>query len=273
MKFIICEKYSDSKKKFCIYNHSLTMLELEKNISEMIFSEATLNYLFNGSYKNIKKKETKLKMLRRFIPEDFINKEKNSLLNWNDSAKVIDEGINNNNGYYSFFSEALMAYLNYKYLDNKLAQGILILEDTLSDQHTGVDACMFSEDSIILGEAKFYGDFNSAKKKIIDDFSDKKLNNKIKNLYRKSVQSRLKIKPLSNDITIETFKSQKIILCGFILHNQSQSYEYKDVNKIDIDQALNNYSVALYHLPINDKRELIHKIIKRAMEVIVVESR
>ena len=89
-----------------------------------------------------------------------------------------------NNAYYSFFAEALMSYLNLIYLDNKLTFGVIAIDETITDQHTGVDSCMYSDQSIILGEAKFYKSFNAGKNKIINDFNDNSLISKIKSFYQ-----------------------------------------------------------------------------------------
>lgn len=272
--FVIKEKYSHDNKKFNIYTHKLSFEELENNISELLFKDSILNYLFNGlMIKKIKDKRKKLCMLRRFIPSEFYYREKEVLDNWDNNKKIILDVFNNNNSYYSFYAEALMAYLNMKYLNQNLTFGVISLKDTLTDQHTGVDSCMFCDTDIILGEAKFYKNFNDARDKIINDFNDKSLLSKINSLYTNYTQSKIVFKCVGStesQITFDEFKKKNITLCGFILHNKKTTYDYTSISNVNCLDKLENNNIVFYHLPINSKIDLIYKIIKKALELIVV---
>ena len=273
--FSIGQTFKKDRYTFNIYNHSLSIDDLQSAICEMILDKKTLNYLFTGSIDSKLDNRTIL-MLRRFIPDEFFFREKTVLEKWNSEQSIIDKGIEENNGYYSFFAEALMAYLNFKYLDNKLAFGIMSLNETLTDQHSGVDSCMFSRDYIVLGEAKFYKNFQQGKIQIINDFNSNSLINKMHSLYRSTVQSNIIIKDINErtiKITMEEFMNHKKILSGFILHNKCRRYSYFDIIDIKDISQIQNCDIIFYHLPINDKKQLIKMIIKRALELIVYESR
>lgn len=273
--FTIKEVFKKDRYSFNIYNHSLTMEDLEKTISNILFDNKILSYLFTGISKESEDKRKRILMLRRFIPVEFYNKEKSVIENWDVEKKLIINDMNKNNGYYSFFAEALMAYLNLIYLDNKLTFGVINIDETITDQHTGVDSCMYSDNNIVLGEAKFYKNFNDGKNKIINDFSNNSLMSKIRSLYVKTIQSDILIKNINEDeltLTFEEFNNKKIVLSGFILHNQSNSYEYSSIVNVGDIKELSDYNIVFYHLPIKDKSELIMKIIKRALELITDET-
>lgn len=271
--FTVGEVFRKDKYSFNIYNHKLSMDELDETISNILFDNKVLSYLFTGFFEETGDKK---KMLRRFIPVEFYLCEKEILKNFEiEKGKIIEE-MKKNNAYYSFFAEALMAYLNLIYLDNKLTFGVIAIDDTITDQHTGVDSCMYSDQSIILGEAKFYKSFNAGKNKIINDFNDNSLMSKIKSLYTKTIQLNIIIKNINETeeiLTFEQFKKKNIILTGFILHNQNKKYEYGSITNINNIEELNDYSIIFYHLPIQSKSELIIKIIKRALELIVYETK
>lgn len=274
--FTIGEAFKKDRYSFSIYNHNLTMEKLEDAISEMLFDENVLSYLFTGISKSDKNKNNRILMLRRFIPDEFFYKEREVLDNWNEEYKIIFEAMIKNKGYYSFFAEGLMAYLNLKYLDNKLTFGVISLDETLIDQHTGVDSCMYSNNYIILGEAKFYQDFGSAKGQIIKDFNNNSIINKMRSLYRKTTQSEIFIKDIREieiNIGFDEFVKRKKILSGFILHNQSQTYNYTNITEINQVEFINNYDIVFYHLPIKNKKELVVKIIKKALELIIDETK
>lgn len=271
--FEVVEVYN-GKNVFNIYNHNFSIEELDSIISKMLFDKTILNYLFTSkeSFEDL----DYIQMCRRFIPEEFIEKEKQYLNNWDESKKIIKKMIDSSHSFYSFYAEALMAYLNYKILDIKLISGVISIEETLSDQKTGADACMFSDNKIILGEAKFYKNFNAAKNKIIDDFSSKSLLNKIRNLYRKTHKAMVHLKGIEGTDKImpfEDFINYDIILSGFILHNKRKIYSYEEIDNILEVEGLKRYNVVFYHLPINSKEELVYLVIKNALEEIVNESR
>ena len=259
--------------EFFIYTHNFTIKELNNVIIEMLFSYNALNYIFNGAEE---KSGNYKKMLRRFIPAKFINSEKIWLSIWEKAEDEIKEMMNENYSFYSFYAEALMAYLNYIYLDNTLLCAVLNVNDTLTDQRTGGDSCMISDKYIVLGEAKFYQDFNNAKYMIKKDFESSSLYNKLDNLYRSYINSDFDIIIKTVDdkkinCTYEEFLKKNIILSGFILHDKKDSYKYDDIDEIKTLRKLKNSKIVFYHLPIESKNELILLIIKKALELIVDE--
>lgn len=273
--FEIIEVYN-GKNKFNIYNHNFDYKQLNNEIIDLLLNESALKYLFTAN--NEDSNLNYIEMLRRFIPEEFCYLEKKYLEDWVNSKQVIKKLMDSNNGFYSFYAEALMAYLNYKILGYSLTYGVIGIDETLSDQKTGADACMFCEGLVILGEAKFYKSFDSAKNKIISDFSSKSLINKIRSLYRKSHKKVVVyLKEIYgnrvNKLSLEQFIEYNILLSGFILHNKKDKYSYKEIDNIQIVNGLGKYNIVFYHLPINSKEELIYMIIKRVLEVIVNESR
>ena len=268
------EEVYNGINKFNIYNHSLSDEELDDVISKMLFEKKVLSYLFTASLEV--DEENYVNMVRRFIPEEFFGKEAYILQKWDAYKENIKSLIESNHSFYSFFAEALMSYLHYKYLNQSLIIGVINVEETLTDQKTGTDACMYSDDVLVLGEAKFYKDFNSARDKIIEDFSSKSLINKVKGFYRahNKILVHLKnINGITKTVPYEEFINYNIVLSGFILHNQKTPYEYKKIDEITKVEGLKKYDVVFYHLPIPSKEELIYKIIKRALEVIANETK
>ncbi len=259
---------------FNVYSHKLSDDELNNLVSKMLFDKSALNYIFTAN--EFTNDSSYIEMARRFIPEEFFYKEKFILEDWKQNKLIIKKMISSNKAFYSFYAEALMAYLNYKILKLPLTSGVISVEETLSDQKTGADACMFCDGTVILGEAKFYKNFDAARNKIIEDFSAKSLINKMRNLYRKTKKAVVHFKSINgetNEITYEEFINYNIVLSGFILHNKKESYSYKEIDTIKQVEGLNKYNIVFYHLPVKSKEELIYLIIKNALELIINESR
>ncbi len=273
--FKIKEVYK-GKNTFNIYEHDFNYEQLNKIISEMLFSKKALNYIFTSREQN--DDSNYIEMARRFIPVEFFCEEEKVLSDWENSKKIIKSLISSNNSFYSFYAEALMTYLNYKFLGQKLTIGVINVNDTVTDVSTGADACMFYDGLVILGEAKFYKNFNSARNKIIEDFSKKSLVSKIKNLYNNSHKTvEIYYKQIGNnnvkEIPYNEFINYNILLSGFILHNAQKKYSYQQIDNIESVDGLGHYSVVFYHLPIESKEELIYLVIRKALEVIINESR
>lgn len=87
------------------------------------------------------------------------------------------------------------------------------------------------------------------------------------------------------ELSLQEFVNQKLIFAGFVLHNSLKRVDtylnedfYNNIHfsvddlKDNIIKCLNTdvskceYEVFLFHLPINNKKELIEKIINRAEE-------
>ena len=259
-----CGKYN-----FSIYNHALTMNDLDQYILEVLYDENKLNHLFQKNIP-ISKKQRKLQ-LQKFLEDSFINREED----------VVDDDIrgaiafNKNETYYSFFAEALLARLNIDYIDNELITGVINVNENLTKVSTGADVCMFSETNLVLGEAKFYSSLNQGVHSIIKDTSFKsKLSDYIKNIT--SSDTEIILKGITGDIcekTAEEIKKLPLILSGFVLHtkNITNMYEktYELIDRIEIDNFPTHYKIHLFHLPIESKNELIFKAQRKALDLII----
>lgn len=270
MKFeIITKKESDCKKrKFCIYHHELTMEELNEYILQIMFDAEKLNNLFEPS--TTLKSQNRKKQLRGFIEGEFKNREKE--VKDEDIRKAIKD--NTNPTYFAFFAEALLARLNIDYLDEKLMSGVLTYKTRITEGRTGADVCMFSENNLVIGEAKFYGDLAGGLKSIIED---KTFLSKLGSFCNHVVDAddEIILKGIDGDIRDKTFEEitkGTLILSGFVLHTKSVSENYNThYNKIDnikINNLPEHFQIHLYHLPINSKNELIYEVQKRALDLI-----
>lgn len=252
--------------------------ELEKVLPEIIFDDESLKLMFAEECLNDFNRRN---IYRRFIPKFENEKE---------LEEFIDKSVQENKTFYSFLAEGLLGLIFNDIYKYKLAKGVIDINDTLNDTHTGVDACMYNteEQIIVLGEAKFYQKLNEGIERIIKDFIEKNISNKLESLQR-GIQNcdesnRIVIKNLSlneyDEITIEQFMQQKIIFAGFVLHsatdisqyNKKEFYDnynissellYKNICKALKSDAIKcNYEIIIIHLPIKDKKELIAKIIE-----------
>jgi hypothetical protein len=267
---ILDKKESACKKhKFCIYHHTLTMEELDNYILLIMFDEVKLNQLFQPFTKF--NTEDRIYQLQRFIDNSFINRETD--VTDIEVKKIISD--NHNNSYFSFFAEALQARLSIDYIDAKLVTGVIMLDDTIESVGTGADVCMFSDKNLVLGEAKFYGKLSGGVKSIIEDKSfESKLKSYIKKLTTLKEKIILKdIEGTINEKTQDEIKKISLIFTGFVLHTKSKkdNYDkhYDKLSTIKIDDFPKHYHLHLYHLPINLKGELIFKVQKKALELII----
>ena len=245
------------------------MEDLDNHILEELYDESKLNYLFQKNV-SFSKKDT-IKQLQRFVENTFINRE-NDVDN-DEIDRFIDS--NNNETYYSFFAEALLARLNINYIDRDLVIGVIAVNDNLTKISTGSDVCMFSDEYLVLGEAKFYGKLYNGVTKIIKDESFKsKLDDYIKNLLSSTTE--ITLKGITGDISEKTsdeIKKIPLILSGFVLHTKDSinKYEssYKLIDKVNIPNFPDHYQIHLYHLPIESKRDLIFKAQRKALDLII----
>ncbi|MDR3026163.1 hypothetical protein [Chryseobacterium sp.] len=259
-----CKKYS-----FSIYNHSLTFSELDQYILAILYDESKLNYLFQKT--NPLSPKQRIIQLQRFIENSFLNREAGV----NDTEIYTAISSNQNETYYSFFAEALLARLNIDYVDNDLITGVIAVNENLTKVSTGADVCMFSDTTLVLGEAKFYGSLNKGIHSIIEDSSfNSKLSDFIKNIT--SSDTEIILKDITGDIcekTSEEIKQLPLILSGFVLHtkNKSDNYEvtYNLVDNIKISNFPSHYNIHLYHLPVESKSELIYKAQRAALDLII----
>lgn len=259
-----CTKYN-----FSIYSHKLTMQDLDNHILEILYDENKLNYLFQKSLPLTKK--SRITQLQRFVETSFCGREKDV-----DNTEINSfMSSNKNESYYSFFAEALLARLNIDYIDKNLVTGVIAVNENLTVVSTGADVCMFSADSLVLGEAKFYGTLNKGVHSIIkDDSFNSKLEDYVKKII--SSDSEIILKGITGDVSDKTsveIKKLPLILSGFVLHTKNVSDKYADtyklVDKITIKNFPNHYKIHLYHLPIESKRDLIFKAQRKALDLII----
>ena len=267
---IVTKKESDCKKrKFCIYHHELSMNDLDEYILKIMFDAEKLNNLFEPS--TILNPQNRKKQLRGFIEGKFKNCE--NKVTDEDIKKVIND--NTNPTYFAFFAEALLARLNIDYLDNKLMSGVLTYKTRITEGRTGADVCMFSENNLVLGEAKFYGKLAEGLDSIINDGT---FLSKFESFCTHVVDSDDKIilKGIDGDVrdkSFEEIKKIKLILSGFVLHTKSvrgdYNTHYDKIDNIKIKNFPQHFQIHLYHLPINSKNELIYKVQKKALDLII----
>ena len=237
------KKSKCSKYEFSIYEHSLSFEELDNYIFEILYDENKLNYLFQKDIPLSGK--DRIRQLQRFIETSFVNRE-----NEVDDEEIIQYIKNNKNEtYYSFFAEALLARLNIDFIDSKLVTGVISTNENLTKISTGADVCMFSEDNLVIGEAKFYSTLNKGTHSIVKDESFKsKLEDYIKTIL--SSDSEITLKNIVGDIcekTSEEIKRLPLILSGFVLHNKNKSNNYNVtyniIDKIKISNFPSHYKI------------------------------
>lgn len=254
--------------------------EIEKALPDIVFDDENLKHMFAEDYLDDFKKR---KIYRRFVP-----KTKTQL----ELEDFIDKSISSNASFYSFLAEGILGLIFRDLYDYRLAKGIIDVNDTLNDSHTGVDACMYDlkNNIVILGEAKFYSSLYSGINKIIEDFTKKSIKNKLESLQTATENcfetSRIIIKNLGSDVydelTVDQFMNQTIIFAGFVLHSETNVSEYGNSDFYDIydlsvqaltaniKKSLNGgelrgkYEIIMVHLPVSNKKSLIAKIIEKS---------
>ncbi len=259
-----------SKYEFSIYEHTLTLVELDNFILESMYEEEKLNYLFQLNTRFNRK--DRIKQLQRFIGNPFVNREEN--VDDIDIRANISDNISRQS-YYTFFAEALLARLNIDFIDNNLVSGVLKIGDNVSVTSHGADVCMYSSDILVLGEAKFYGNLYGGTYKILKDKSFKsKLEDYIARLQGANT---ITLKNIHGDITNKTeceIQKLPLVLSGFILHtaeSPTKKYDksYKLIEKISISNFPSHYKIHLFHLPIESKAELIFRAQRKALDLII----
>lgn len=275
-KEIIRTKYGS----VCIENVEFNPEDLQQKLPQIIFDEENLKYMFSDDMLD---NFSKFNIFKRFIPKDVPNEL---------TLEYVTNSIKNNKNFYSFLAEVILG-LVYKDLYNyKLSKGLIDMLDTVNDTHTGVDACMYDRQNnvVILGEAKFYEDLNQGINKIISDFTNKNIKNKIESLETAVANNReayeIAIKNIDKEkyekYSLEEFLNQKLIFAGFVLHSETSTRGYDAVDfydrynitsemlKKNIEKSLNidkikaDYNIVIIHLPIKDKKMLIMRIIEKA---------
>lgn len=277
-------KYKVPKKEFdttygsiCIENVIFEPNEIEKVLPEIILQDDNLKHMF--AIEEITPSRRK-NIYKRFIPK---------VKTTSDMYKYVQAAIDNNKTFYSFLSEGILGLVFRDMYNYNLARGVIDIQETLTDSHTGVDACMYNlkQNIIVLGEAKFYETLEGGLKKIISDFVEKGIKNKLESLQTGAENceetNQIIIKNLTLDnydeLTVDQFMNQRIIFAGFVLHSEEDIIKYGEISfydkffissqqlKDNICHSLNNsvdgdYEIILIHLPIKDKKSLIIKMIE-----------
>lgn len=277
-------KYKVPKKEFdttygsiCIENVIFEPNEIEKVLPEIILQDDNLKHMF--AIEEITPSRRK-NIYKRFIPK---------VKTTSDMYKYVQAAIDNNKTFYSFLAEGILGLVFRDMYNYNLARGVIDIQETLTDSHTGVDACMYNlkQNIIVLGEAKFYETLEGGLKKIISDFVEKGIKNKLESLQTGAENceetNQIIIKNLTLDnydeLTVDQFMNQRIIFAGFVLHSEEDIIKYGEISfydkffissqqlKDNICHSLNNsvdgdYEIILIHLPIKDKKSLIIKMIE-----------
>lgn len=278
-------KYKVPKSEFktiygsiCINNIVFEPNEIERVLPEIVFEDDNLKHMFaEDNLSKIKRKN----IYRRFAPKSEIT---------TDIDKFVEENIRINKSFYSFLAEGILGLVFRDMFDYSLAKGVIDIGETLTDSHTGVDACMYNleHNIIVLGEAKFYESLSLGINKIIDDLVGKSIKNKLESLQT-GVENceeafQIVIKNLAleeyDELTIDQFMNQKIMFAGFVLHSETDISKYRNQDFYDnyfvstqqlqknvCDSLKHNniqgdYEIILVHLPIKDKKSLIVKMIE-----------
>lgn len=266
----------------CIENIKFNPDDLQEALPQIVFEEENLKFMFSETELDSFKS---LNIFKRFIPKSAPSEL---------TVDYISNSISNNHNFYSFLAEGILGLVYRDLYKYQLSKGLIDVLDTENDTHTGVDACMYDKENnvIILGEAKFYDSFNAGINKIIDDFTEKNIKNKIESLVRSAENNRtaneIVIKNIEKqnyeEYSLEEFLNQKIVFAGFVLHSATNVKNYdletfydgynidSEMLKENIKKSLNvgeieaDYHIVIVHLPIKDKKELIIKIIEIAKE-------
>lgn len=277
-KEVIRTKYGS----ICIENIEFNPRDLQEVLPNIIFEEENLKFMFSETELDI---FSRLNIFKRFIPKSAPREL---------TVDYVSNSISNNSNFYSFLSEGILGLVYRDLYNFQLSKGLIDVLDTENDTHTGVDACMYDKENnvIILGEAKFYDNLNAGINKIIEDFTEKKIKNKIESLIRAVENNRIANEIVIKNIekqnyeeySLEEFLNQKILFAGFVLHSATNVKNYgmetfydgyninsemlkeNIKNSLSIGEIKADYNIVIVHLPIKDKKELIVKILEMAKE-------
>lgn len=258
--------------------------EIERVLPDIVFEDDNLKHMFAEDDLSRNKRKN---IYRRFIPKSEIV---------NDINSFVEQNIATNKSFYSFLAEGILGLVFRDLYDFSLAKGVIDIGETLSDSHTGVDACLYNleHNLIVLGEAKFYENLAGGMNKIIDDFVSKNIKNKLESLQtnaencEETCQIIIKNLQLENydELTVDQFMNQRIVFAGFVLHSEQDVSQYDKQDfynkyfistrqlECNISDSLKHndiegeYEIILVHLPIKDKKSLIVKMIETSKDKI-----
>lgn len=260
---------------------SFNVNAMEKYLSEYILSRENLSFIFCEKPEEVNQDKLQ-KMFNRFLPTD------NSINSKIDvSMKIIE-----NSSFYSFLAEAVLPLVYRDISGFNLASSAIDINMTLNDTATGADVCMYDskKGAFVLGEAKFYRNFNHGMNAIIANFTRKNgFINKLESLYRHSANDEkaksLIIRQLGAEETFELsftdFLKLSLHFAGFVLHEAGSLTETKlkddslydsfsisanaimaNIQRIKPLCPNPNINISMLHFPINSKEELIEKVIE-----------
>lgn len=256
--------------------------EIERILPNIVFEDDNLKHMFAEDVLSRNKRKN---IYRRFMPKSEIVSSINSF---------VEENIATNKSFYSFLAEGILGLVFRDLYDFSLAKGVIDIGETLSDSHTGVDACLYNleHNVIVLGEAKFYESLAGGINKIINDFVGKSIKNKLESLQT-NVENceetcQIVIKNLQledyDELTVDQFMNQRIMFAGFVLHSETDVSQYnkqdfynkyfistqqleRNINdSLKHDDIEGEYEIILVHLPIKDKKSLIVKMIETSKD-------
>lgn len=256
--------------------------EIERVLPDIVFEDDNLKHMFAEN--NLSRNKRK-NIYRRFIPKSEIVTDIN---------RFVEENIATNKSFYSFLAEGILGLVFRDLYDFNLAKGVIDIGETLSDSHTGVDACLYNLEHkvIVLGEAKFYENFGEGINKIISDFVKKSIKNKLESLQTNAENCeetcQIIIKNLQledyDELTVDQFMNQRIVFAGFVLHSETDVSQYSKpdfynkyfISTQQLEENINaslkhddiegEYEIILVHLPIKDKKSLIVKMIETSKD-------
>lgn len=259
--------------------------KMEDYLSEYVLSRENLRFIFCENSNEISRFKLQ-NMLNRFLPSD------NSVKNIDDISRKISE----DSSYYSFLAEAILPLVYRDIYGFNLISSAIDINMTLTDTATGADACMYDSEkkTFVLGEAKFYRNFNQGMNAIITNFTGKDgFINKLNSLYRHSQNNEatntLIIRELGKENATEfsftDFLKLSLHFAGFVLHEVGTLTEEKlkddalydsfslstkailtNIQRIQPLYANRNINISLLHFPIVSKKELIKKVIDNAIK-------
>ena len=271
-------EFSTTYGSICINNIAFEPKEIEKVLPDIVFDDENIKHMF--AIKNLTL-DNRYNVYRRFAPKSKIS---------TDLSTYVKKSMDKNKTFYSFLAEGILGLIFRDIYKYDLAKAVIDVNETLTDSHTGVDACMYSleHNIIILGEAKFYENFSKGINEIIKDLVNKNIKNKLESLQTKAEQCQeayqIVIKNLEinryEELSVEQFMNQKIVFAGFVLHSEKDISKYGNQDFYDkyfvstqqletnISDSLKHkdiigdYEIILVHLPVKDKKSLIVRMIE-----------
>ena len=265
-----------------IQDVEVTDSKFNSYLAEIALDLSNLQFAFSNSSSD---SSTKDRFYRRFLPP----------IKPFDIENFVSESISSNHNFYSFLGEYLMALVGRDILRLDLEKAILSFDDTIYSTHDGVDGCFFDrvQSRFIMGEAKFYEDYNNAIGEIKESFcSSNGFANKLDSFYKVirnhhisgEIQDRKLLirtfgKEEYDEISFNAFLSSGLGFYGFLTQCDKPGMDPEglcDTSSItsasirgNLHEVMNLPSFPLVyfyliHLPIQNKEKLIVEVIEKA---------